>query len=95
MIIKYRSIDGRWNWFSRVDEVKSLGYMPVSEIPRDDEVSFLGVQNDGAEPYVLHVCRNGHGKMLALYAQEAYLTEDSTGNTIDILIPKTRNEPAK
>lgn len=90
MIIKYRSIDGGWNWFSRVDEVKSLGYMAVNDIPRDDEINFLGIKEDGMDPYVLHVCRNGHGKMLAIYAEEAYLTEDTTGNTIDILIPKVR-----
>ena len=95
MIIKYRSYDGRWNWFSQVEEVKSLGYIALEDIPKGDDLSPLGTPDDSKLPYVLHVCRGGRVKVLALYAQEAYLTEDSTGNTIDILIPKVHNEAAK
>jgi hypothetical protein len=87
MIIKYRNIEDRWNWFSKVDEVNTLGYMPIEDMPQGDEVSVLGIKMD-EHPYVLHVCKDGQRKVLALYAQEAYLTEDSTGNTIDVLIPK-------
>lgn len=93
MIIKYRNIENRWNWFSKVDEVNTLGYMPIEELlaysdmPQGHEVSILGIKME-ENPYVLHVYKDGQRKVLALYAQEAYLTEDSTGNTIDVLIPK-------
>ena len=88
MIIKYRTTNGSWNWLSQVEELETLGYMPVAQMPTDT-VRVLGTES--GEPYVLRACVNGKKNVIALYAQEAYLTEDGTGNTIDILI---RNEQA-
>jgi hypothetical protein len=90
MIIKYRSNE-RWSWVSRVDEVREIGTMPVSSIPLDDypakTVTTLG-HDDSSDPYVISVSCAGEEKILAIHASEAYLTDEATGNTIEILIAR-------
>lgn len=89
MIIKYRSSDDRWNWFSDVEELKVLGHMPEPDI--QVRYDTLGIPDDN-QPYVMNVCKRGQKRVIAMWASEAYLTEEHTGNTIEVLI---RNGKAK
>jgi hypothetical protein len=89
MIIKYRDLHGKWNWLSNVGEATALGYMdepPEGAVP-------LGVAS--GKPYVMSLCVKNESRTVAIYAQEAYLTDDQTGNTIEILIPRNGNGKTK
>lgn len=84
MIIKYRSSDDRWNWFSDVEELKVLGRTPITEVAPGYDA--LGIEDQGMEPFVMNVSQRGQKRTIAMWAVEAYLTEQHTGNTIEVLI---------
>ena len=94
MIIKYRDCNQRWGWISGVDEVIEIGNVEINEIDSRsygcDIIEELGTW-DAQNPYIIKVSMGPNKRMFALYVQEAYLTEDTTGSTIDILVlPNSR-----
>lgn len=94
MIIKYCS-DELWSWVSNIEEVNEIGVMPISDIPTAQirSLSVLGYPDkETDDPYILQVCARGEQRILAIHGSEAYLIDEATGNTIEILIPKKRNK---
>jgi hypothetical protein len=96
MIIKYRDYNQRWGWIAGVDEVTEIGNNNIADIQPSlygcESIEQLGSSNiDSKKPYMIQVSMGTKKRMFALYVQEAYLTEGTTGSTIDILvIPNSR-----
>jgi len=96
MIIKYRDSNQRWGWISGVDQVTEIGSTDLTKIQPSsygcESMEELGTW-DSKKPYVIQVSMGAKKRMFALYVQEAYLTEENTGSTIDILvIPNSRKD---
>lgn len=90
MIVKYKS-RGQWGWVSRIDDLTALGKTDPENIDLDDygcsEVEYYGEPDGNEEPFVVSVTSStGKPRVIAFYATEVYLTEDTSGSTIDILL---------
>lgn len=97
MIIKFKNATGSWSWISNVQEMNSLGALDTTTLDRAfvthhgaDNLEHLGDTEVTDKPLILAITQPTGKRLLALYASEAYLTEDKSGSTIDVLIKPTR-----
>jgi hypothetical protein len=88
MILKFQDHNGHWTWITNVNEISSLGYCNPYDIHPSDydclAIEMAG-ESDGSLPFMILV-NTDHPRLIGINAKEAYLCNDTTGSTVDVLI---------